>query len=147
LNRRAKALRVIPIVLSVLLLGSLGTVFLLTDISLEQRPGAATVERAFADRRSDLWLEATGVVWRELPDDTDPPRHQRFILELDSGHTVLVAHNIDIAPRVPLEVGDRLAVRGEYEWNERGGVIHWTHRDETGRRRGGWVRFQGVHYR
>jgi hypothetical protein len=140
-------LRVSPIVLSILLLGSLAAIFLLTDFPLERRPGTATVERAFADKRSDLWLEATGVVQRELPDDTDPPRHQRFILELDSGHTLLVAHNIDVAPRVPLEAGARITVRGEYEWNQRGGLIHWTHRDESGRQGGGWVRFQGVHYR
>jgi hypothetical protein len=118
-----------------------------TDSPSEAPGTSMAVERAFTEKRSDLWLEATGTVQSRLPDDTDPPRHQRFILALDSGHTVLVAHNVDVAERVPLAEGDRLTVCGEYEWNERGGVIHWTHRDESGRRAGGWVRLHGVLYR
>ena len=118
-----------------------------TDSPSETLSTSISVERAFTEKRSNLWMETTGMVQRELPDDTDPPRHQRFILEMASGHTVLVAHNVDVAERVPLEEGDRITVRGEYEWNERGGVIHWTHRDESGNRAGGWIRLKGVHYR
>jgi hypothetical protein len=121
--------------------------FVCARLPTDEPVDSVSVERAHAEKRSNLWLEATGRVPSELADDTDPPRHQRFILVLDSGHTVLVAHNIDVATRVPLEEGDRLTVRGEYEWNERGGIIHWTHRDESGRRAGGWVRLKGVHYR
>ena len=116
--------------------------------------GAATVsdderiERAFAEQRGDLWVEVEGRVDRVLSDDLEGSRHQRFILELASGHTVLVAHNIDLAPRVPdLEVGFSLRIRGEYEWNPQGGVIHWTHHDPGGRREGGWIEHAGTRYR
>lgn len=105
------------------------------------------VEQLFAQRVSDRWVEASGVVSRTLADDREGARHQRWILRLPSGHTVLVAHNIDLAPRVPLAEGDRVEVRGEYEWNERGGVVHWTHHDPNGRRPGGWVRHAGRDYR
>lgn len=108
--------------------------------------GAAVAE-AYAAKRSDQWLEAGGTVLRTLADDRDGDRHQRFILEVAEGHTVLVAHNIDLAPRVPLESGDRVALRGEYEWNEKGGVIHWTHHDPRGRHKGGWIRHAGKTYR
>ncbi len=102
--------------------------------------GSEAVERAFRERVSGVWVEVEGTVERTLADDREGSRHQRFILRLASGQTLLVAHNIDLAERVPLREGDRVAVRGEYEWNERGGVLHWTHRDPRGRRRGGWVR-------
>ena len=84
---------------------------------------------------------------RILPDDNVGSRHQRFIVTLESGHTVLLSHNIDLAPRVPLAQGDRVVFRGEYEWNERGGVVHWTHHDPGGRRPGGWIRHRGETYR
>lgn len=105
------------------------------------------VERFFAERRSNVQVAARGVVVRSLPDDLEGSRHQRFVLRLESGHTVLVSHNIDLAPRVEgLRAGERAAVYGEYEWNERGGVIHWTHHDPAGRHPGGWVEYGGRRY-
>jgi hypothetical protein len=72
-------------------------------------------------------VRGAGVVERTLSDDNDGSRHQRFILRLASGQTLLVAHNIDLAPRVAnLRTGDTVEFSGEYEWNEKGGVVHWT---------------------
>lgn len=110
--------------------------------------GSGEIERLFQERRSEVVVETAGVVEKVLPDDRDGSRHQRFILRLASGHSVLVAHNIDLAPRVAaLERGDAVTVRGQYEWNERGGVLHWTHRDPQGARPGGWIRHDGRTYR
>lgn len=109
--------------------------------------GSSVVERLFEEGRSDVVVRVEGVVDRVLLDDLRGSRHQRFILKLPSGHTVLVAHNLDLAARVPLGRGDRVEVQGEYEWNERGGVLHWTHRDPRGRREGGWIRLRGESYR
>ena len=104
------------------------------------------VEQAFAAQRSGLWLETSGRVIRVLKDDNEGARHQKFILELDDGHSVLVAHNIDLARRIPARQGLSLTVRGRYEWNERGGVIHWTHHDPDGREQGGWIEVGDVRY-
>ncbi|NNF52364.1 MAG: DUF3465 domain-containing protein [Gammaproteobacteria bacterium] len=109
--------------------------------------GGEAVLRAYAARRSDEWLEAGGVVTRTLADDNKGDRHQRFIVEVAPGHTLLIAHNIDLAPRVPLKAGDRVVMRGEYEWTDKGGVLHWTHHDPGGRRDGGWIRHAGKTYR
>jgi hypothetical protein len=58
-------------------------------------------------------------VTRILADDNDGSRHQRFILEVGGGRTLLIAHNIDLAPRVTgLKVGDTVEFHGEYEWND-----------------------------
>lgn len=109
---------------------------------------ADAVETAFVNRQSGLFLEVDGVVARILSDDTRPPRHQRFIVELDSGRTLLVAHNIDLADRIDnIEVGAPVRLFGEYEWNDKGGVLHWTHHDPQGRKDGGWIDYDGVRYR
>ncbi len=92
-------------------------------------------------------VEAAGVVERVLSDDNDGSRHQRFILRLADGRTLLVAHNIDLAPRIDdLDAGDRVAFRGQYETNDRGGVIHWTHHDPRGEHPAGWLEHDGRRY-
>ena len=84
---------------------------------------------------------------RILADDVEGARHQRFILRLASGQTLLVAHNIDVAPRIEgLREGDTVAFRGVYEWNAEGGVVHWTHHDPDGSHAPGWLRHGGRTY-
>ena len=107
----------------------------------------AIIAEAFANRAGNLQVAGSGVVTKLLADDTKGNRHQRFILRLDSGHTLLVAHNIDLAPRIDgLRAGDRLEFNGEYEWNAKGGVIHWTHHDPDGSHVAGWLRHNGRTY-
>lgn len=92
-------------------------------------------------------VAGSGIVVRILSDDNDGSRHQRFILELASGQTVLVAHNIDLAPRIAgINRGDTVEFNGEFESNPQGGVIHWTHRDPRGMHVGGWLKHEGRTY-
>ncbi|MDR0847553.1 MAG: DUF3465 domain-containing protein [Propionibacteriaceae bacterium] len=101
----------------------------------------------YAEERSDVQVEGSGTVSRILADDTDGSAHQRFILELDSGQTLLVAHNIDLAPRLDgLKVGDRVGFYGEYVYTEQGGTIHWTHRPSSGTHVAGWLEWNGKKY-
>ncbi len=117
-----------------------------TASSIRQQSGDPLLT-AFLTRSSKVQIESEGVVKKLLPDDDVGSRHQRFILEGPSGRTVLVAHNLDLAPRVPdLQPGARVAFNGEYEWNERGGVIHWTHHDPRGEHAGGWLEYRGRRY-
>lgn len=112
------------------------------------RSGDAALAEAFGDRASDLEVEGAGTVVRLLADDQEGSRHQRFILRLASGQTLLVAHNIDIAPRIEdLKGGDTVAFHGVYEWNAAGGTIHWTHGDPGGQHASGWLRHDGIVYR
>lgn len=108
--------------------------------------GDRAIADAFNEKRSGLMVESAGVVEKVLSDDLEGSRHQRFILRLGSDHTLLVSHNIDVASRIPLDEGDPLEFRGQYEWNERGGVVHWTHHDPVGRHPGGWIRHRGELY-
>ena len=103
--------------------------------------GQSTIARAYRTRTSHVQVSGQGMVIRVLPDDRQGIRHQKFILRLPSGQSLLVAHNIDLAPRIPdLKKGDRISFTGEYEWNPRGGVLHWTHKDPHGRHPAGRLR-------
>jgi len=105
------------------------------------------IGRAFASGASDIQVEGEGTVIRLLSDDTNESRHQRFIVQLSSGQTLLITHNIDIAPRIDrLEVDDCVRFNGEYVWNAKGGGIHWTHHDPQGRHVAGWVMHNGKRY-
>ncbi|MEJ8567823.1 DUF3465 domain-containing protein [Elongatibacter sediminis] len=104
------------------------------------------IAEAFARQQSGIMVEFDARVRRLLPDDTEGNPHQRFIVELDNGHSLLVAHNLKLAARVPLAVYDLLAIRGEYEWNAQGGVVHWTHRDPGAGVKHGWIEHKGVRY-
>jgi len=103
-------------------------------VSESVAPGEEVLSRLFSERKSSVQVQGAGVVRKLLPDDNDGSRHQRFVVVLATGQTLLVAHNIDQAPRIEgLKVGDRVEFCGEYEWNPQGGVIHWTHRDPADR--------------
>ena len=109
--------------------------------------GIYTPEAAYQTKESNVQVRSTGVVIKLLPDDNSGSRHQKFILKLARGHTVLVAHNIDLAPRITsIKNGDSVEFYGEYEWNSKGGVVHWTHQDPSGKHQDGWLRHNGTLY-
>ncbi len=109
--------------------------------------GAEKIQHAFQNKLSNVQVQSSGKVEVVLADDNKGSRHQRFILKLSTGQTVLIAHNIDLAPRIPkLEKGDVVEFFGEYEWNEKGGVIHWTHKDPNKKHVDGWLKFRGEIY-
>ncbi len=136
-----------------------GVLTYLPQISDRPQPHTATpqrseksrllpIEEAQSRRLSDVWVEGEGVVVRRLRDDDRGHRHQRFILRLANGRSLLVVHNIDLAPRIDdLRPGERVQFVGEFVDNPKGGLIHWTHHDPSGRLEGGWLKYGGKTYR
>lgn len=115
--------------------------------SLNADQSDTTIENAIASRKSNVQVSGQGVVVKLLADDNNGSRHQKFIVKLPTGNTVLIAHNIDLASRVNgLSEGDSIQFQGEYEWNEKGGVLHWTHKDPNGSHPTGWVEHHGQNY-
>jgi hypothetical protein len=105
------------------------------------------LEKVFKNEQSNIQVGGSGEVIIILPDDNQGSRHQRFIIELNSGQTLLIAHNIDIAPIITdLNLGDLINFYGEYEWNSKGGVVHWTHHDPSGSHESGWINHGGKLY-
>lgn len=119
------------------------------DAPSPARPTAAetparSVAAAFRSHARAAVVEGSGRVAKLLADDRRGSRHQRFLLRVDGGPTLLVAHNIDLAERVaPLQAGDAVRFRGEYVWNAKGGILHWTHADPDGRHEAGWIEAGG----
>ena len=112
-----------------------------------QQKGLSLIQQAFDRRQSNVQVQSVGRVKAVLADDNEGSRHQKFILGLENGLTVLVAHNIDLAPRIKnIQKGDTVEFYGEYEYTEKGGVIHWTHHDPQNRHVGGWLKHEGEIY-
>ena len=110
-------------------------------------PDTDAIAEAYANQASGVQVVGRRRGCRLLADDEEGGRHQRFILRLAFGPDLLVAHNIDLAPRIDsLQVGDTVSFNGVYEWNDRGGVIHWTHHDPQGEHEAGWLRHRGRTY-
>ncbi|HMX45329.1 MAG TPA: DUF3465 domain-containing protein [Candidatus Obscuribacter sp.] len=98
------------------------------------------------NRAVKVEVTCTTRVKKLLPEDTRGRRHQKFLLGLSNGTTVLVAHSIDSAPYVPISPGDVITLHGEYIWNAKGGLIHWTHHSDSPRHEGGYIDFNGQRY-
>lgn len=111
----------------------------------ECNDGALT--SAYRNHQSRVEVCGHGVISKVLKDDTQGIRHQRFVVRVPPGQTVLIAYNFDLAPRIDgLRAGSPIEFVGEYEWNGQGGVVHWTHRDPGGHHPPGWIRYAGRQY-
>jgi hypothetical protein len=114
---------------------------------IEAKPSFASATELFARKARDEMVDGEGRVIKLLADDNKGSRHQRFLLEIVGGQTLLFAHNIDLALRIDdLQVGDRVQFRGEYVYNQKGGVVHWTHLDPQNRHEAGWIKHRGITY-
>ena len=112
-----------------------------------KKPEGRSLSQRFDKRDTGTWIDIKGLVTRLLSNDNDGSRHQRFIVDTGNRQTLLIAHNIDLAKPVPVGIGDRVQVRGMYEWNDLGGLVHWTHHDPQGIEDGGFVRYRRKDYR
>ncbi len=118
-----------------------------TDSFSQNKTTSTSLQFAYKNKRSDYQIQDTGIVIKVLPDDLRGSRHQKFLLKGKSGKTVLIAHNIDLAPKITnLRKGDSVSFFGEYEWNPKGGVVHWTHHDPKRNHISGWLKHSGKTY-
>jgi hypothetical protein len=117
------------------------------NASTDSLTPVATIAKAFTDQQNNIQVKQKGIITRILSDDTIGDRHQRMIVRLSNNQTLLITHNIDLAPRVPNPVvGKTITFYGEYEWNDEGGVVHWTHKDPDGKHITGWLECEGKQY-
>ena len=118
--------------------------FKLNSKSDADAPNLRSAHTLYLAKISDAQVQDSGKVVKILADDNRGSRHQKFLVRIASGQTLLFAHNIDLAPRIAdIQVGDFVRFRGEYVYNPKGGVVHWTHLDPQGRHFGGWIKHNG----
>lgn len=105
----------------------------------------------FKNKQSDRIVQASGTVVKVLPDDEDTSdgseMHQKFLVELSDRDrtTIKIAHNLKFG-RVPVREGEVVSFRGEYEYTDFGGTVHWTHKDPRGTHEDGWIEYNGKQY-
>ncbi|MEL0630592.1 DUF3465 domain-containing protein [Psychromonas aquatilis] len=105
------------------------------------------LEEAYKNEQSGVQVHGSGTVVKLLKDDLKGSKHQKFILRLSPERTILVVHNIDLAPRInAIANGDKIQFSGEYEWSKQGGLVHWTHLDPRGNHADGWLKHEGKIY-
>lgn len=117
------------------------------ETSNNNQPSLRKVADLFQTKTSHVQVEDSGVVVKVLADDNNGLRHQKFLVKIASGQTLLFAHNIDLASRLDgIKVGDEVQFRGEYIYNPKGGIVHWTHHDPAGKHFAGWIKLDGRVY-
>ncbi len=114
------------------------------DISIVQDD--ANIRVLYEQQTSGVMVNTSGKVIKILKDDNQGSRHQKFIINTRENISLLIVHNIDLAPRVPVKLNDIVTLYGQYEWNHKGGLVHWTHHDPNKRHEEGWIEYQGVKY-
>lgn len=108
---------------------------------------AGAITEAFGAQRNLPLVQGSGIVTKVLKDDNKGSQHQKFLLKVSEDITVLIAHNIELAPRVAdVNEGDTMAFKGEYIYTPKGGTVHWTHKDPRGNHQGGWLRHNNKTY-
>lgn len=109
--------------------------------------GNKQIVTAYKQEKNDIQVTGEGTIIKLLPDDLQGSRHQRFLVKINGQQTLLISHNIDLAPRInTLQAGEKIEFHGEYVWNKKGGIIHWTHHDPGGRHQDGWLRYKNKLY-
>ena len=119
----------------------------LKSTSVTANMDAGAITEAFSAHRNLPQVQGSGIVVKVLKDDTKGLKHQKFLLKVSDNITILIAHNLDLAPRVEdIHEGDVIAFKGEYIYTPKGGTVHWTHKDPRGNHQAGWLKHKGKTY-
>lgn len=93
------------------------------------------------------YLEAGNlVVDKLLPDDVSGRPHQKIMIRLSNGRKVQIVSNLEFCEKIPVQVGERITVGGQFVWTRNGGLVHWVHSDPKGQRKDGYVIYNNKSY-
>jgi hypothetical protein len=114
-----------------------------------EQPDNAQVCSAYGQGASDVEVIAQGTIVAMLGESEGRSgEHEGFLLKLRKQCDMLlrIEVNTDITGPIPLHPGETAIVKGQYETDATGGVIHWTHHDPEGRHVGGYIVVGGKTY-
>lgn len=105
------------------------------------------IVQAVQAQKNAYYVEAGNLtVEALLKDDTNGLPHQKWVAKLSNGKKINIVYNLDMGVKVPLHVGDKFAVGGQFIWTPQGGLVHWTHEDPKQTRPDGYVLYDNVIY-
>jgi len=113
---------------------------------------SSSLLRLYEHHASNEEVEASGTVRKVLGTRlTRSGNHEGFIVEVPVPLTsqslrVKIEDNVDISGSIPLAAGDHVHFRGEYVYDSRGGIVHWTHHDPRMRHEPGFIEVNGKRY-
>jgi len=114
------------------------------------QPDNAAALSDIASGRGGREVLVQGTVERVFRPSYGPDgEHEQFLIGISSAGQradIFVAHNVGIAPYVPLRTGDDVTVKGDLEIDAAGPVIHWTHHDPAFRHEAGFIEVHGRLY-
>jgi hypothetical protein len=143
LHRRASSLRYRALIALALLAAAAGC------SGTPEQPDNARVCQAYAGAQDHVEVYGEGHIVALLgTSEGQSGEHEGFLLRLDGSCDLLVRVevNTDITGPIPLHPGELAKVKGEYETDPTGGVIHWTHHDPRGRHEAGYIVAGGKTY-
>ena len=100
-------------------------------------------DKAFSNKLSGIGVINKGKVIKILEDGHKGTHHQRFIIRIPSGRSVLIAHNIEQAYQVKIKINDEVETKGNYVWSKYEGLLHNTHHANRGEHDDGYINFVG----
>lgn len=111
---------------------------------IDEHSSDSDIIRAVNDQRRVDFVEGGSlVVSKVLPDDRSGLKHQKWVVRLSNGKEMEAVYNLDMCPRVPINVGDKIAMGGQFVWTNKGALLHWLHHDPRGNRPDGFVYAKG----
>lgn len=103
--------------------------------------------RAVRDRRNIDFVQAANVTVLKIhPEDHQGLPHQKWTVTLSDGSKVLAVYNTDMGAHIPLQVGQKMGLGGQFKWTNQGALIHWLHYDPRQQRPDGYVEVNGQRY-
>jgi hypothetical protein len=120
----------------------LSLVFAAACNSQPEQPDNGAICNDYAHQESHQEVIAHGMVADVFGESEGPSgEHEGYLLKLDGDCDLLlrVETNTSITGPIPIRPRQELIVKGEYEFDPEGGVLHWTHHDPSARHIAGYV--------
>jgi hypothetical protein len=110
--------------------------------SRPEQPDNGSICRAYTQQASRKEVIAQGTIVDVLGESEGRGgEHEGYLLKLDGDCDLLlrVETNLSITGPIPIRRREQVIVKGEYEYDAEGGVLHWTHHDPSARHVAGYV--------
>jgi len=107
-----------------------------------EQPNNAQICSLYASGRSGVEVIGQGTVLAVIGTHAGPSgEHEGFLVKLERQCDLLlrIEANVGITGSIPLHEGETVTVKGQFEDDPTGGMIHWTHHDPAGRHVAGYV--------